>query len=425
MTTPTQRGSVLTAQDAGSGDWFGQSCTLSADGSVLAVGASSWEGTAAAQGGVYTYDWSVTAWVQRGSVLTAQDAAASDNFGISCALSADGSVLAVGAYLWEGTATSQGGVYIYDWSGTAWVQRGSVLTAQDAAASDYFGVSCTLSADGSVLAVGAFGWEGTAADQGGVYIYDWSGTAWVQRGAVLTAADAAASDYFGRSCALSADGSVLAVGAHFWEGTASDQGGVYIYDWSGTAWVQRGAVLTAADAAASDRFGVSCALSADGSVLAVGASSWEGTAADQGGVYIYDWSGTAWVQRGAVLTAADAAADDNFGVSCALSADGSVLAVGAHFWEGTASDQGGVYIYDWSLRSISGVVTDDTGAPCQRTVRLYNRVNGLFMATTTSDPTTGAFAFSLPPGVAEVQRVVLDDADGTLYNDLIDRVIPG
>lgn len=49
---------------------------------------------------------------QIGSVLEAADAANSDSFGTSVALSSDGSVLAVGAAAWEGvTGTNRGGVY--------------------------------------------------------------------------------------------------------------------------------------------------------------------------------------------------------------------------------------------------------------------------------------------------------------------------
>jgi len=108
---------------------------------------------------------------------------------------------------------------------------------------------------------------------------------------------------------------------------------------------QIGSVLVASDAAADDYFGIGCALSSDGSVLAVGAYQWEGSNSNQGGVYIYDWNGSAWTMRGSVLTASDAAADDNFGASCALSSDGSVLTVGAQQWEGSNSTQGGVYTY--------------------------------------------------------------------------------
>jgi len=283
--------------------------------------------------------------VQIAKVLEASDAADSDDFGSSVSLSDDGSVLAVGAYLWESTGTNRGGVYIYDWSGGTWVQRGSVIEASDAADGDRFGSSVSLSDDGSVLAVGAYFWESTGTDRGGVYIYDWSGGTWVQRGSVIEASDAADSDRFGSSVSLSDDGSVLAVGAYFWESTGTNRGGVYIYDWSGGTWVQRGSVIEASDAADSDYFGISVSLSDDGSVLAVGASLWESTGTNRGGVYIYDWSGGTWVQRGSVIEASDAADSDDFGSSVSLSDDGSVLAVGAYFWESTGTDRGGVYSY--------------------------------------------------------------------------------
>jgi hypothetical protein len=74
---------------------------------------------------------------------------------------------------------------------------------------------------------------------------------------------------------------------------------------------------------------------------------------------------------------------------------------------------------------VSGTITDDTGTPCARTVRLYDRATGAFIAETTSDAGTGAYDFSAVLSTDEVQRIVLDDSAGTLYNDLIDRVIPG
>jgi len=236
------------------------------------------------------------------------------------------------------------------------VQRDVVLTAADAAINDFFGASVSLSSDGNILAVGAYLWEGTAgADQGGVYIFDRSGSTWVQRDVVLTPVDAATSDRFGISVSLSSDGNILAVGAYLWEGIAADQGGVYIFDRSGSTWIQRGNVLTPVDASTSGRFGISVSLSSDGNILAVGAYLWEGIAADQGGVYIFDRSIDTWIQRDAVLTAADAAAGDNFGISVSLSSDGNILAVGAYLWEGAIANQGGVYIYSCVLPANTGL----------------------------------------------------------------------
>jgi len=79
----------------------------------------------------------------------------------------------------------------------------------------------------------------------------------------------------------------------------------------------------------------------------------------------------------------------------------------------------------YNTYSVSGTITDDTGSPCARTVRLYDRATGAFIAETTSDASTGAYDFSDTFSDAEVQRIVLDDTAGTTYNDLIDRVIPG
>jgi hypothetical protein len=74
--------------------------------------------------------------------------------------------------------------------------------------------------------------------------------------------------------------------------------------------------------------------------------------------------------------------------------------------------------------NIAGVIYDDTGAPCQRIVRVYNRATGSLILETTSDPITGVYQVTTPAG-DEVQRVVLDDSAGQIYNDIIDRILPG
>lgn len=75
------------------------------------------------------------------------------------------------------------------------------------------------------------------------------------------------------------------------------------------------------------------------------------------------------------------------------------------------------------LHSVSGVVYDDTSAPCARVVRAYRRSDGALVDQTVSDAVTGAYELICTSD--EVDRVVLDDDAGTLHNDLIDRVIPG
>jgi hypothetical protein len=77
------------------------------------------------------------------------------------------------------------------------------------------------------------------------------------------------------------------------------------------------------------------------------------------------------------------------------------------------------------LNSVLGTITDDTGTPCARTIGLLRRDNFDLLGTATSDASTGAYAISDLDYDGECIRIVLDDSDGTLYNDLIDRIIPG
>ena len=118
----------------------------------------------------------------------------------------------------------------------AWSQQAR-LTAEYPDGRDLFGNSLALSADGSILAVGAPG-EASGADgvggdprdnsrgaAGAVYefVRDAEGS-WAQR-AYLKASNSDALDGFGRSLAMSADGSTLAAGAPGEASTADGGGG--------------------------------------------------------------------------------------------------------------------------------------------------------------------------------------------------------
>ena len=94
---------------------------------------------------------------------------------------------------------------------------------------------------------------------------------------------------------------------------------------SGRTWSQQ-AELTASDGAADDEFGGSVAVS--GSTVVVGALSITrvDSSCGPGAAYVFVESGTTWSQQ-AELAASDGAADDDFGVSVAVS--GSTAVVGA------------------------------------------------------------------------------------------------
>ncbi len=216
------------------------------------------------------------------------------------------------------------------------------LLAVDGTADDYFGYSVSLSADGNTCAVGAYRDDDKGVNSGSAYIYTRSGTTWTQQ-SKLVPADGTADDYFGMAVSLSADGNTCAVGAYADDGKGVNSGSVYIYTRSGTTWTQQ-SKLVPADGTADDYFGYSVSLSADGNTCAVGAYADDGKGVNSGSVYIYTRSGTTWTQQTKLL-AVDGAADDNFGMAVSLSSDGNTCAVGAYLDDGIGVNSGSVYIY--------------------------------------------------------------------------------
>jgi len=386
----------IKASNTNTHDRFGTSIALSADGSTLAVGASQEasiatgiggnqaDNSASVAGAVYVFTRAGSAWSQQ-AYIKASNTNTFDLFGYSLALSADGSTLAVGA-IWEdsnatgiggnqadNSASAAGAVYVFTRLGSAWSQQ-AYIKASNTNASDYFGSSLALSADGSTLAVGATGEDSNATGIGGnqadnsaleagaVYVFTRSGSAWSQQ-TYIKASNTNANDNFGISLALSADGSTLAISADREDSNATGIGGnqadnsaiqagaVYVFTRAGSAWSQQ-AYIKASNTGTSDQFGTSLALSADGSTLAISADREDSNATGVGGnqadndatqagaVYVFTRAGSAWSQQ-AYIKASNTDANDGFGTSLALSADGSTLAVGATGERSNATGIGG------------------------------------------------------------------------------------
>jgi hypothetical protein len=114
------------------------------------------------------------------------------------------------------------------------------LTAGDGGANDNFGVRVSLSGDGNTALVGAYGHDTPAgADAGSVYLFVRTGGSWTQQ-AELTADDGAASDWFGDSVSLSGDGTTALVGAPYDDTAAgTDAGSAYVFAGSGSSWSQQ------------------------------------------------------------------------------------------------------------------------------------------------------------------------------------------
>jgi hypothetical protein len=180
-----------------------------------------------------------------------------------------------------------------------------------------FGWSVALSADGSTALIGA----PSNTSQTDAYVFTLSGSTWSQQ-QVLEASVIVANYNFGLSVALSADGSTALIGA---SAKNSSQGAAYVFTRSGSKWSQQQELTASDSVAAQNDFGLSVALSADGNTALIGASnknSFTGTA------YVFTRSGSTWSQQ-QKLTASDSAAQDDFGRFVALSADGNTALIGA------------------------------------------------------------------------------------------------
>ena len=320
----------LTASDAAENDFFGHSVAISGD--TIVVGADLDGDAGDFSGSAYVFQRSGTAWNEEAK-LTAGDAAADDRFGESVAISGD--TVVVGAWFNDDADVDSGSAYVFQRNGTDWSQQAK-LTPSDAAASDLFGVSVAISGD--TVVVGAWLDDDAGADSGSAYVFQRSGTAWSEQ-AKLTASDAAAGDVFGVSVAISGD--TVVVGAYGNDDAGPDSGSAYVFQRSGTAWSEQ-AKLTAGNAAEGDLFGRS--VSVGGDIAVVGAVGEDVAGPDSGSAYVFRRNGTAWWSEQAKLTASDAAAEDLFGRSVAVSGD--TVVAGAVGGSDAGLQSGSAYVFE-------------------------------------------------------------------------------
>ncbi len=397
----------IKASNTGADDQFGFSVSLNGDGNTLAVGASREDSsstgvngsqdnnTASDSGAVYVFRRIGGAWSQQ-AYIKASNTGTADQFGFSVSLNGDGNTLAVGAGFEEGsstgvngaqddnTAPNSGAVYLFRFNTTSsiWSQQAYIKASNTKASStglnDYFGFSVSLNGDGNTLAVGAIfedssstGVNGaqddnTAFGSGAVYVFRFNtiSSIWSQQ-AYIKASNTGRNDYFGSSVSLNGDGDTLAVGAMFEDSSSTgvnngaqnnnstNTGAVYLFHFStGTGssiWSEQ-AYIKASNT--GGEFGKSVSLSADGNILAVGATGEDGSATGVGGVddnstdnagatYVFEFGNGTWAQQ-AYIKATDPSVNASFGSSVSLSSSGNTLAVGAN---GVSSLAGAVYLY--------------------------------------------------------------------------------
>ena len=273
--------------------------------------------------------------------LVAGDAVADDRFGTSVAI--DGDLAVVGARWADEGGENAGVAYVFRYTNDGWTEEVK-LTASDASEFSRFGQSVSISGD--TIVVGAPRTNDVGTDSGAAYVFRLVGDEWIEEGR-LTAADAAAVDRFGVS--VSIDGDVLVVGSRFDDDACPsdpgcNSGSAYVFRRIEATWTQT-AKLTASDATNGSEFGY--AVSIDGNLVVVGAylddtACPDDPLCDSGSAYVYRFDGVSW-QEQAKLAASDAQTGNWFGTS--LSFDGEAIIVGAEHDSDVGSFSGSAYIF--------------------------------------------------------------------------------
>jgi len=265
-----QQVAKLMADDAAAGQRFGWGISISGD--TVLVGA---DGDSANTGAAYVIRDVGGVW-QQIAKLTAADAAAGDQFGM--AVSIDGDTAVVGAIFDDDAGRDAGAAYVFREIGGVWQQIAKLVGA-DITAFDQFGFGVSLSGDTAVI--GATREDDGGSDAGAAYVFREVGGVW-QQIAKLTADDAAASDAFG--VAVSIDGDTAVVGASRADTGEGRTGAAYVFREIGGVW-QQTEKLTAADKEEWDYFGVRLCLSGDKALI--GAHWKDGTFPDSGAAYVF------------------------------------------------------------------------------------------------------------------------------------------
>ena len=209
------------------------------------------------------------------------------------------------------------------------------ITDSDGVSYDNFGYSVAVGS--GRIVVGAFGDDDDGSASGSAYIFDLDGN----QLAKITASDAAAGDYFGHSVAVGSGR--IVVGAHGDDG----KGSAYIFDLDGNQLTK----ITASDGAGGDFFGYSVAVGS--SRIVVGAIYDDDDGSASGSAYIFDLDGNQLTK----ITASDAVADDNFGISVAVGS--GRIVVGAHRDDDNGTDSGSAYIFDLDGNQLTKITASD------------------------------------------------------------------
>jgi hypothetical protein len=359
----------LTAPNGDNDNDFGVSVAVSSDGTTALIGAAEDEDpTGEEVGSVYVFTESGGSWSQQ-QKLSPSDGDGNDRFGESVAVSSDGTTALIGANQDDAdpNGDAEGSAYVFTENEGTWSQQ-QKLTAADADREERFGFSVAVSSDGTTALIGAAGNVELNADRvGSAYVFTQSGGTWSQQ-QKLSPSDGTVGDRFGESVAVSGDGTTALIGA---EDDEEDPNGAfarsaYVFTESGGTWSQQ-QKLTPTDVDSADEFGQSVAVSSDGTTALIGdPADAEPNGAFAGSASVFTQSDGTWSQQ-QKLTADDGDIDNVFGSSVAVSSNGTTALIGAFRDDDpNGEDAGSAYVFSSKDASTGGSSNPSVQATVQQ-----------------------------------------------------------
>ncbi len=349
--------------------WLGNTTVLSADGSIVAVGGPGNQNLSD-PGRVRIYEDISGVWTQIGDDINGE---ASGDWSGVVSLSADGKIVAIGAGGNSGNGHLSGHVRIYENISGVWTQVGNDIDGE--AAGDQSGSCISLSADGGIVAIGAYKNNGNGSNSGHVRVYGNISGVWTQMGQDIDGE--ASGDSSGISVSLSSDGRLVAIGAYANAGNGLYSGHVRVYRHRAVSdtWVQVGDDIDGK--VAYEMAGRDVSLSADGTIVAIGVPG-------KNGARVYRNVSGVWTQIGADIINNNSGTNNNFGDFVSLSSDGSMVAVSGEHTEIYADMLGmGLWLKRGNtinggrafLSSDSKRVTVDVSSATDKYVQVYDLSN--------------------------------------------------
>ncbi len=326
-----------------SGDESGYSLSISSDGTIVAVGAAQNDGNGNKSGHVRVFRYDLGSWTQIGNDIDGESSG--DQSGCSVSLSADGSIVAIGARLNDGNGNKSGHVRIYENTSDVWVQLGNDINGESSG--NEMGYSVSLSSDGLRVATGTRYHDddkGKGSNQ--ARVFEFQSGSWVQLGNDIPMPSS--EDAPGISVSLNAPGTILALGANTDDKKDDDACVVKVYELQMNSWTQLGNPLNMDPSEEESKCAVS--LNSSGYTLAIGINKIDDDKSSNAGyVRIFDYISGSWTKRGFDINGEDN--NDHFGYSLSLNADGSTIAIGGPRNDGNGSKSGHTRVYEFIYSS--------------------------------------------------------------------------